>query len=428
MATTSEAPTEAYVWTWLPGATEPVVAGRIAERGDLVSFRYGRSYLDRQDAVPLYLPELPLEPGRIDPLERRRIAGVIEDCGPDSWGQRVVMRHIMGKDADQADRMGLSRLTYLLESGSDRIGALDFQRSGDVYVPRSGGTAKLEELAEAAERVDEGAPLSPDLDQALLHGSSVGGARPKALLDDQGRKLIAKFSSTTDNYPVVKGEFIAMELARRSGLDAAAVSYLEVLGRDVLLVERFDREPVDAGFLRRSTVTALTILQLDADREGRYATYYDLAEDIRARFAEPKATLQELFSRITFNILVGNIDDHARNHRAFWDGRLGDLTLTPAYDICPQPRSGLTASQAMAFAPGVRQNQLEPAVRAAEPYLLTEREAREIVDHQIECVSTAWDEVADVAALSAQDRTFFKRRQFLNPYAFEGYSSADPWS
>ena len=426
---TSESSTEAYVWAWLPGATEPVVAGRLTERDDLVSFRYGRSYLARQDALPLYLPELPLEPGRLDPPGRRRIAGVIEDSGPDSWGQRVVMRmrHLLGRDADQADTMEMGRLTYLLESGSDRIGALDFQRSGDVYIPRS-GTTSLDELAEAAERVDEGAALSPELDRALLHGSSVGGARPKALLTDGRRKLIAKFSSTTDNYPVVKGEFVAMELARRAGLDTAAVSYLQVLGRDVLLVERFDREPGDSGFLRRSTVSALTILELDAEREGRYATYYDLAEDIRKRFTEPETNLRELFSRIAFNILVGNIDDHARNHRAFWDGATDALTLTPAYDICPQPRSGLTANQAMAFAPGARESRLELAVRSGEPYLLTERQAREIVDHQIESISANWAEIADMAELSAQDRDFFKGRQFLNPFAFEGYPSPDPWT
>lgn len=425
---TSEVPTQAYVWTWLAGATEPVVAGRITQQGGLVSFRYGRSYLEREDAVPLYLPELPLETGRIQPQGQRSVPGVIEDAGPDAWGQRVVMRHVLGRDTDQADPAQLGTLTYLLESGSDRIGALDFQESGEVYVPRSEGTATLEELMEAAERVDQGVQLSPELDTALLHGSSVGGARPKTLLRGEGRKLIAKFSSTTDTYPVVKGEFVAMELARRSGLNAASVSYRKILGRDVLLVERFDREPVGSDFVRRPVVSALTILGLDPEREGRYATYYDLAEDIRHRFTDPDKTLRELFSRITFNILVGNIDDHARNHAAFWDGHSRSLTLTPAYDICPQPRSGLTARQVMAFAPGIRDSRLELAVKAAEPYLLTERQAREIVDHQIASIATHWDEVADKAALSAQDQAFFKARQFLNPYVFDDYSTTSPWN
>lgn len=424
---TSEVPTQAYVWTWPAGATEPVVAGRITQQGDLISFRYGRSYLQREDAAPLYLPELPLEAGRIQPQGQRSVPGVIEDAGPDAWGQRVVMRHVLGREADQADPAQLGKLTYLLESGSDRIGALDFQESGEVYVPRSEGTASLEELIEAAERVDQGVQLSPELDTALLHGSSVGGARPKTLLTEHGRKLIAKFSSTTDTYPVVKGEYVAMELARRSGLSAASVCYLEVLGRDVLLVERFDREAAGSDFVRRPIVSALTILGLDPEREGRYATYYDLAEEIRSRFTEPEATLRELFSRITFNILVGNIDDHARNHAAFWDGSSRSLTLTPAYDICPQPRSGLTARQVMAFAPGVRDSQLELAVKAAEPYLLTEREARAIVDGQIESIAIHWDEVTEKAALSAQDQMFFKGRQFLNPYAFHDYSTKSPW-
>lgn len=424
---TSESPTRAYVWIWLPDATEPVVAGRISYQGDLISFRYGRSYLAREDAVPLYLPELPLETGRIQPRGQRSVPGVIEDAGPDAWGQRVVMQHVLGRDTDRADPAQLGKLTYLLESGSDRIGSLDFQDSGEVYVPRSEGTASLEKLIEAAERVDQGVPLSPDLDTALLHGSSVGGARPKALLDEKERKLIAKFSSTTDTYPVVKGEFVAMDLARRCGLDVASVSYLEVLGRDVLLVERFDRKPASDGFERRPIVSALTILALDPEREGRYATYYDLAEEIRARFTGPDAALRELFSRIVFNILVGNIDDHARNHAAFWDGRSQALTLTPGYDICPQPRSGLTAKQIMAFAPETRESQLELAVKAAEPYLLTERQAREIVDHQIESIAAHWDEVADIAMLTAQDRAFFKGRQFLNPYAFQGYPTASPW-
>jgi serine/threonine-protein kinase HipA len=417
----------AYVWTWLPGATEPVVAGRIAATGDLLTFNYGKSYLAREDAAPLYLPELPLREGRIDPLAHLTAPGVIDDAGPDAWGQRVVMRHVIGEAADRADPAELSRLTYLLESGSDRIGALDFQASPDTYVPRSGGTATLEELFEAAERVMGGAPLTPELDRALLHGSSVGGARPKALLDDGQRKLIAKFSSSTDTYPVVKGEFIAMELARRAGLDVARVEYRQVLGRDVLLVERFDRQTTAGRVRRRAVVSALTILELDAEREARYATYHDLAQAIRTRFTRARDTLHELFARIAFNILVGNIDDHARNQAAFWDGRAETLSLTPAYDVCPQPRSGLTASQIMAFAPGVRDSQLELAVGASATYLLSAAEAREIVDRQIETISDEWDAVADAAKLSSQDRSFFKGRQFLNPFAFEAYSSPSPW-
>jgi serine/threonine-protein kinase HipA len=414
---TSE-PTEAFVWVWLPGAEDPVVAGRLDLVGDLVAFTYGRSYLARDDRIALYLPELPLRRGRVMPSVGT-IAGCIDDAGPDAWGQRVILNHRVGRGAD--DTGGLSQLTYLLESGSDRIGALDFQASATEYIPRSRGVAQLSELAslaESAQKVEEGVPLSPALDEALLHGSSIGGARPKVLLRDGHRRLIAKFSSTTDTFPVVKAEFVAMELARRAGIETAAVKLTEALGKDVLVVERFDR-PKSGG--RRAQVSALTILGLD-EWGGRYASYEALADQIRERFTEPKATLRELFSRLTFNILLGNTDDHARNHAAFWDG--AELTLTPAYDICSLPRTGGEASQAMAIGrDGYRLSQVAACVARASTYLLTEEEAREIVGNQIESIEREWDDVCALARLSAVDRQRLWRGAVLNPYATEGYST-----
>ncbi len=403
---------QAFVWVWLPGAADPVVAGRLDVAGALVTFTYGQSYLAREDRIPLYLPELPLGRGPISPLVGD-IAGCIADAAPDAWGQRVILNRRVGRNAlDTAD---LNLLTYLLESGSDRIGALDFQTSASEYLARWTANATLTELAESAGRVEQGVPLSPALDQALLHGSSVGGARPKALLSDGARRLIAKFASTTDTYPVVKGEFVAMELARLAGLNVAAVALTHALGKDVLLIDRFDR-PV-AG--RRAMVSALTILGLD-EVGARYASYADLAQTIRTRFTDPLPTLHELFSRITFNILTGNNDDHARNHAAFWDGTA--LTLTPAYDICPQPRAGGETAQIMAIGrDGYRMSQVAGCVARASTYLLSEPEAREIVDHQIDVIETHWAGVCDQATLTEVDRAGFWQRQFLNPYAAEGY-------
>ncbi len=406
-------PEVAFVWSWLPGAADPVVAGRLDPVGPLVTFTYGRSYLEREDRIPIYLPELPLERGPISPPVGD-IPGCIADAGPDAWGQRVILTRLTGRaDAETTD---LGPLTYLLASGSDRIGALDFQTSPREYVPRAMDHAGLDELAESAERVEQGRPLSPELDQALLHGSSVGGARPKALLDDGESRLIAKFSSTTDTFPVVKGEFVAMELARRAGIDAAAARLTKAHGRDALLVERFDRP---GGGRRRAMVSALTMLGLD-EMGARYASYADLADLIRARFTEPARTLRELFSRIVFNVLCSNNDDHPRNHAAFWDGEA--LTLTPAYDVCPQLRSGGETAQIMSIGrDGYRMSQLTGCVERASIYLLSESEAREIVDHQIETIESQWEDVCDLADLAAGERAAFWKRQFLNPYALEGY-------
>lgn len=412
-------PDEAYVWVWLPEETEPVVAGRLHATGDLVNFNYGRSYLERATAAPLYLPELPLRPGLIAPLDGLTLAGCINDAMPDAWGQRVVMHRLLGSAADAADPAVFGPLTYMLESSSDRIGAIDFQQSPSAYVARNEGDASLEELQEAASLVDEGRPLSAGLERALLHGSSVGGARPKALLADGGRKLIAKFSSTSDTYSVVKGEFLAMRLAVWAGLDVAPVELTSSMGKDVLLVERFDRVSGAAGEGRRAIVSALTMLELD-EMTARYASYADLAQIVRERFTEAKATLRELFARIVFNILVGNTDDHARNHAAFWEEEM--LTLTPAFDICPQGRSGGEASQAMAIAPnGFRLSRVSGCLEAAPTYLLDEAEGREIIDSQIEAIESRWDDACELARMSEVERSYFWQRQFLNPYALEGY-------
>ncbi len=409
---TSE-PRHAFVWVWLPGEAHPVVAGRLDAVGEILTFTYGRSYLARDNAIALYLPELPLGRGEIYPLVGE-VAGCIADAGPDAWGRRVILNRRVGRE--EIDVSELNLLSYLLESGSDRIGALDFQASATEYVARSAGSATLSELVESAERVEQGIPLSPALDEALLHGSSIGGARPKALLSEGARRLIAKFSSTTDPYPVVKGEFVAMELARRAGLQVASAELTHAHGKDVLLIERFDRTPSGG---RRIMVSALTVLGLD-ELGARYASYADLAQAMRARFIRPRDALRELFSRITFNVLVGNNDDHARNHAAFWDGN--ELTLTPAYDICPQPRAGGETAQIMAIGEdGYRMSQVAGCVARASTYLLSEADARAIVDHQIDVIENQWNEVCDLAALSEVGRAGFWRRQFLNPYSLEGY-------
>jgi serine/threonine-protein kinase HipA len=208
-----------------------------------------------------------------------------------------------------------------------------------------------------------------------------------------------------------------MDLAARAGLDVAPVELVHVLDRDVLLVERFDRVPGTTQ--RLAMVSALTILGLDA-MLARYASYADLAQIVRERFSSARRTVRELFSRITFNILVGNTDDHARNHAAFWNG--AELMLTPAYDICPQLRSGGESSQAMIIGEdGFRMSQLAGCVARAETYLLSERDAREIIDHQIAVIEAEWDDACDVARMTQVDRTYFWRRQVLNPYALEGY-------
>ncbi|MBB3061882.1 type II toxin-antitoxin system HipA family toxin [Microbulbifer rhizosphaerae] len=409
---------EAFVWIWLPGETDPVVAGRLEAENGNVLFNYGKSYLgrigDQPPAIPIYEPELPLQPGVLPLPEGLTMPGCIRDAGPDAWGRRVIINQKLGLKGADTDTAELDELTYLLESGSDRIGALDFQHSPSEYVPRIANNVGLEELLESAERVEKGMPLTPELDQALFRGSSIGGARPKALVQDQGKKYVAKFSSSTDLYSVVKAEFIAMRLAQLAGLNVAPVNLVKAANKDVLLIERFDREPKDGGWSRKVMVSALTLLGLD-DMMARYASYETLAEIVRHRFTDPKDTLKELFSRLVFNILCGNTDDHARNHAAFWNGK--ELTLTPAYDICPQGRTGNEASQAMLISGNNNLSQLKTCLETASNFLLSQDEAHSIFAHLTEAIQQHWDSVCEEAELSEVDRKLFWGRQFLNPFS-----------
>ena len=386
---------EAFVWIWLPGSTEPVVAGRVEKHGTLHHFTYGRSYRGRDEAIALSPFELPLQTGTFEPTGMNTIHSCLRDAAPDAWGRRVVGYKYPDLAADELD--------YLLLSGSDRIGALDFQASATEYVPRESDHPTLDDVFQAAELLESNRSLPPELERALQHGTSIGGARPKALIDHDGKHFIAKFGSTTDVYPVVKAEYVGMRLATLAGLATAKVSLASSLGKDVLMIERFDRIDTTTGKARRLMLSGLSLLELN-EMEARYASYSDLADRIRQRFDEPQATLVELFKRLVFNVLVGNTDDHARNHSAFWDGR--HLSLTPAYDICPQLRTGQEATQAMDIG-GVAGNAatLTNVLSVCGKFQLRESDARAMIEQLISVVEDNWRRVCDEAVSQASNVT-----------------------
>lgn len=405
---------EAYVWIWLPNETSPVVAGRLYDAGDSPQryfFAYGRSYLNRQNAIALSPYELPLQRGPQEPQGMNTMPGCLRDSGPDAWGQRVL------ESTYRESRLG--ELDYLLLSRSDRIGALDFQASSSSYQERISETVTMDDLLRAAEIVEKRLPLPPDLDKAALHGSSVGGARPKALIDDNGKQLISKFSTSTDTYDVVRAEFVAMRLAKACGLNAAEVELTKSMDKDVLLVERFDRVVKGSQWYRKHMLSALSLMLLDS-MEARYASYIELADRVRQRFANPETTLRELFARISFNILVGNTDDHARNHAAFWNGEF--LVLTPAYDICPQARAGGEASQAMNIEGTYgRFSTLDNVRSVCERFMLSREEATSLINQQHRTIVDQWEDTCDDAGLPEGERERLWNGAVLNPFCFQGW-------
>ena len=398
-----------FVWTWLPGELEPVVAGAVDRIGaDRLDFTYARSYLDNERSISLYARELPLQRGPQQPVDGLTIAACLKDATPDSWGERVIGNRLASGETE------LSIETYMLESGSNRLGAIDFQESASEYRARL-DTAGLDELYDAAEKVQAGEPLNPAIGDALMNGTAIGGAHPKVLLSDEsGINYIAKLSVSTDVHPYIRAEAAGIELARRCGLDVPNARVIKSAGRDVLLIERFDRR---VNGQRRHVVSGLTMLGLDALLGARYGSYPELLDVLREQARAPQQVGRRLFERVVFNVAIGNNDDHARDHAGLWDGK--SLELSPAFDLTPQVRSTDTSAQAMDIGrDGSRGSQFSTCVAAAADYGLSRPEAREIVDHIVSTVQDQWPDAADAAGLSAADRTVLWKRSILNRSVF----------
>jgi len=176
---------------------------------------------------------------------------------------------------------------------------------------------------------------------------------------------------------------------------------------------------IATGKARRLMLSGLSLLELN-EMEARYASYSDLADRVRQRFADPRATLAELYRRLVFNVLVGNTDDHARNHSASWDGR--HLSLTPAYDLCPQLRTGQEASQAMDIG-GVAGSAatLTNVLSVSSKFQLSDSDARAVIEQLIAIVEDNWVAVCEEAGLATVERDRLWGRALMNPYCLQDW-------
>jgi len=326
-----------FVYVWLPGATEAVTAGKYELTVDcrgtpLGRFVYDKSYLARQDALPLDPVDLALGTGVFETAGLNGVFGALRDSGPDYWGRHIIERRL--------GTSGLDEMTYLLESPDDRAGALGF---GLGQVPPA-PTRKFNEmldlgkLQEAADRLACGDPASGNdaeqAEQLTLLGTAMGGARPKVVVENTAGLWLAKFNKATDRWNNARVERAMLVLARAAGINTAESKLTSMGDRDVLLVKRFDRDKVKGGYTRGRMVSGVTLLRTDDDAISRDRwSYVLLAEEVRRICAEPKKNAHELFRRMAFNALISNIDDHPRNHAILAKGQ--EWNLSPAYDLTP---------------------------------------------------------------------------------------------
>lgn len=404
---TSEA--ECFVYIVLPGQTQFVTVARFrvtttrdgVDVGELV---YGRRYLDRADAVELDPVELKLAAVNYETTRMNGFFGAIRDAMPDYWGRRVIEKH--------AGKPSLSEFDYLMQGPDDRAGALGFGLNSEPPAPRRqfSRTLDLEVLQRTAEAIlnDDSQHLDRPADarqveELLLAGTSMGGARPKAVVEDEDALWIAKFSTPQDRWNHPRVEHAMLGLARTCGINVAESKIATVGGRDVLLVRRFDRDKADDGYRRHRMVSALTLLRSDDAPTAREAwSYLLLADEIRRVSASPQADLRELYVRMCFNAIISNTDDHPRNHAIL--AKENSWRLSPAYDLTPMPSVAKdTRSLAMACGAYGRIMRRDNLLSAAGRFLLSRDEATTTLDTLIAKVRNEWDSAMRRAGVSQKD-------------------------
>jgi len=403
---TSKRPTECFVYITLPGAREAITAGKFVlsetPTGDPIGqFVYGRSYLANRGAVEIDPVELKLSDQTYDTVRLNGVFGAIRDAGPDYWGRRVIEKH--------AGITKLGELDYLLESPDDRAGALSFGENVTPPAPRREfnqtlDLARLQETAEALMRDDlPNDPNAPQVQDLLLLGTSMGGARPKAVIEDDGALWIAKFGRSDDRWNAERVEDAMLRLARQCGIRAAE-SHVEKIGnKDVLLVKRFDRARAGDTYTRSRMISSLTVLRADDSATARERwSYILLAEEMRRVVADPKGDTRELFRRIVFNALISNIDDHPRNHALIAPERR--WMLSPAYDLTPAPMVSLNRRNlAMECGNQGRFANETNILSEHARFLLDREEAEKIIAEMKEQVSKTWEETVLASGASQRD-------------------------
>mgnify|MGYP003121535502 CR=1 FL=1 len=350
-------------------------------------FSYARDWVEDERGFAI-APDLPLShapffasSGRGGD-QRDSLPGVLQDAAPDAWG-RMLMERLYGSGLSEFDMLTLT-------DDTTRQGALRFcdgERrvitcEAAAPVPR---LIDLEELQAIAASIERGGDVSnAALRQMSGAGGSIGGARPKANVLDDGQLWIAKFSSAGDASPVERIEVATLKLARAVGLNAPdARLMLDRTAQPVALIRRFDREAA----ARIPYISARTALERHGAEQGAYT---DLAQFIRQHSDNPLADLRELWSRIVFTVLVSNTDDHLKNHGFVYAGE-GQWSLSQLFDVNPQPeRHRLLKTAIIEGEPFAASIAL--ALEAAVFFSLGKDEARELARAMARQIRQSWED------------------------------------
>ena len=414
-------PTRVAVFAHLVGAPDPahngfVPAGLLENMGENLSptFTYGTKYVGRPNAIEVDPRALPLA-GELGGTTRFVLHGLTEfggirDSAPDAWGRRVI-ENMLGV------RTGtLPEVAYLLEAGSDRVGALDVRADINAEgTPHGHGVIELGRLLDLANRIENQETVPQHLLPYFNGLSSAGGARPKATVrDDAGVLYLAKFPSKDDKACNAVLEAGALDLARQAGLRVPPVHVKTIGDQKVLFIRRFDRfwaEPgerlaagqeswlTDPGIThngikrtegRLAVCSAMTLIGVD-EYDAQRSSYEDIAKAIR-QYGAPgfiKSDVQEMFARMVFNIIVNNNDDHLRNHAFVYDVAAKGWRLSPLYDVLPMNTAAFTRHLHLEVGERGREASLDNALSRWSAFHSSRTDAVQAI-HQVWTASRAY--------------------------------------
>ena len=382
---------ELALW-WLADPAHPRLVGslRLVRRSGRqaagVSLEYGAEWLTSGIALS---EDLPLRAGEFLPAEADAAAGAVDDARPDRWGERVI------RLIDRPPR--LSTLEYLYFAGDERFGALGVSSSAAEYLPRRFGPlpvlGDVQLMHDLIRRVEAGEPVAEPLRRLVSPGATLGGARPKALLEMDGAQWVMKFGEAGNPLDSPLVEHATMTLAARAGIEVCETRALRLDAGHAVAVRRFDR----VGALRRHALSVRVALRAAGQQFG----YPELGLLLRRRAAADDIAAQgeQWFRRMVFNILIDNTDDHEQNH-ALIVNAAQQYRLAPAFDVLPSGQA-LGYHQMRVGRDGADAT-LDNALSEHRAFALTEARARQVCAEVVRVVGQ-WRPHFEAAGVSASD-------------------------